>query len=379
MKFCIGFVFAAFMLACDAETPRPVSLPALPDSVDTLVEYCDTTQSEALGAFCHLEAAYRLAAFDGAEALAQCNRLPKPTWYRLCVLDVAGERALRGSLDGALDACRSLDGSFEACVLRVSALQSVPDKRDLTLVDLRRFRDQAQTTAEAALDGLGLLRTGELVENVVVARTQRWVLGQGRPLRGFGEARSLAPAAVQERTVRAQEVVRGMGAGAPWSTVRAAWDGQGSWPPTREDVEGCVPFAAPVGHDRRTAYWPGAWRRIGKDVDEDVDIALVTAMFWAGTTDISHLQEIVRRDTREGLAWTAVHLARHLVVEVDDGDLRDLLADAARHPAAPVRELAIRPLPSTHPLPRRCGTSDAVWQMNWATQLGESQRSTASP
>ena len=93
---------------------------------------------------------------------------------------------------------------------------------------------------------------------------------------------------------------------------------------------------------------------MGATPQEDADIALIVGMFWAGTTDLPHLQAIVQRDTRSTVVWTAMHLARHLVVEADETDLRDLLAHGERHPDPAIRAYARKPLPAVNPLPRVC-------------------------
>lgn len=343
------------LTACASEPPIPVQLGALPDDLGALTAACDAEQNAELRILCDQEVAVRQArSGHAAQARARCNAVSSTMWSAECHFLTAEALAEHGSLDDALQACLAAPTFLVSCVEHVAMLQTVPHRPGTSAADVRRFTEQALTIARTRLGSLPPHQRDPLLAWLRLGRVQARVLGKGPPPAGLGDDRS--DAATVERTVRALEVARGMKAGAPYATVRAAWSGTGSWPATTAPIEGCIPVAEPVDAalGRRTPVWGNSWRRVGRTTDEDADIALLVAMFWAGTTHLDHLQATVRRDTRPAVAWTAVHLARHLVAEADDNDLRDLLADAARHPDPGVRAYASRPLPAVNPLPRVC-------------------------
>ena len=340
---------------CGPEVPVPARLAAFPSDLPGLTAACDAETVDELRILCDQELAVRLARSGELQAAqARCAQVATPMWAAECHFLVAEALAARGDLDPALEACRRAPTFLVSCVEHVAMLQVAPQRPGTTAADVRRYADQADAVATRRLSGLPAHQSEPLRAWLRLGRVQAWVLGKGRPPAGLGTGRG-AHAAI-ERTVVAMETARGMGAGAPHSTVWAAYSGEGTWPATDGPLAGCIPLAESVDAalGPRTPVWGNTWRRVGATPEEDAAIAVLVAMFWAGTVDLTHLQATVRREARPALAWTALHLARHLVVEADDNDLRDLIADARRHPDPGVRAYAQRPLPSVHPLPRRC-------------------------
>jgi len=332
-----------------------VQLAAFADDLATLTAQCDAEPSPELRILCDQEVAIRLAeSGDASGANTRCAAVSAPMWASECHFLVAEALAASDTLDAALQACLSAPTFLVSCLEHVAMLQTVPKQPGLTGQKVRRFTDQALEVAARRLATLPEHQRTVLLSWLRLGRVQAYILGEGRPPSGLGVGSS--DAAAIERTVLAMEIARGMNAGAPYSTVKAAWGGAGTWPAATAPLEGCIPMAEPVDAalGPRTPVWGNTWRRVGATPSEDADIALLVAMFWAGTTDLTHLQATVRRDRRARVAWTAVHLARHLVVEADENDLRDLLADATRHPDPAVRAYASRALPRVNPLPRVC-------------------------
>jgi hypothetical protein len=342
-------------IACSHEPPRPVQLAAFPTDLSALSAQCDAETVPELQILCNQEVAIREAAAGHTlEAGERCNRGTDAMWSAECHFLVAETLAEAGKLDEALGSCLQAPTFLVSCIEHVAMLQTVPHRPGTTTSDIRRFVDQTDAITDRRLANLPAQLQQPLRDWLRLGRLQAWVLGQGPPPAGLGDGRH--PTATLERTVRALEVARGMRAGAPYNTVRAAYNGEGPWPAATEPLVGCIPVAEPVDAalGPRTPVWGNTWRRVGRTADEDAEIALLVAMFWAGTTDIEHLQAAVRRDPRPAVAWTALHLARHLVADADDNDLRDLLADASRHPDPGIRAYASRPLPAVRPLPRKC-------------------------
>ena len=343
------------MVACGAEPPVPVQLGAFPAELETLIQRCDAEDTFALRVLCDQEVAIRHADDGHFEAAsARCTQVTDAMWAAECHFLIAERMARQGELDAALASCLEAPTFLVNCVEHVAALQTFASKHTSRIRDIRRYTGQATDVAKRRLAPLPSHQQTTLLEWIRLGRVQSHVLGKGTPDPGLGTTRSQYAAI--ERTVRAMEVARGMGAGAPFSTVHAAYSGQGTWPVTKAPIEGCIAVAEPVDAalGRRTPVWGNMWRRMGRNADEDAAIALLVGMFWAGTTDLTHLQATVRRETRPAVAWTALHLARHLVVQADEHDLRDLIEDARRHPDPGVRAYANRPLPPVNPLPRVC-------------------------
>ncbi len=352
---CMLGLLALWLPGCSPPTTTPAQLAVFPDTTSELIARCDTETVPELKVLCDQEVAVRLAAAgDTTAASARCDRSSDPMWAAECHFLVAEVLAGANLLDGALSECLLAPTFLVSCIEHVAMLQEVPRSPNVTTADIRRYTDQADEISHRRLSRLPAHLRGPLRDWLRLGRVQAWVLGQGPPPDGFGEGRS--ELATIERTVRAMEAARGMRPGAPYSTARAAYNGTGTWPATSEPLLGCIALAEPVAAalGPRTPVWGNTWRRVGQSPEEDAEIALLVGMFWAGTTDLPHLQATVQRDQRTAVVWTALHLARHLVVEADEGDLRDLLAHAARHPDPAIRAYAQKPLPAVNPLPRRC-------------------------
>lgn len=346
-------VFAAVGCASPQEA---VQLDPWPDGVDALAAACDSETEPALTLLCEQELAVRLAqSGDHVAARDRCGGLADDPWRSECHFLVAEQQAAEGAIDHAWTSCLAAHTFVVNCVEHVAALQQPSPRRPRpTATQVRRAADDAVRTAAQHLARLPDHHRAQLLPWVRLGRVRAELLGQGRPPAGLGT--DATEAGATERTVLAQEVVRGMGPDAPWSTIVAAWQGAGTWDATEAPIVGCIPLAEPVdaATGPRTPVWGNAWRRLGADVAEDSDIALMTARFWAGSTQVKHLHDVVRRDRRSAVAWTAVHLARHLVGVVESDQLQVVLSDAARHPDPVVQALARRPLPASQPPPRAC-------------------------
>ena len=221
----------AGLVACSSTPPTPAKLAAYSKNLPQVVAQCDAETVPELRILCDQEVAVRYAANgDTAQASERCEANADPVWAAECHFLVAETLAGVGLLEGALSECVLASTFVVSCVEHVAMLQEVPHSPSVTTDEIRSYTDQADETIQRRLSALPEHLRTPLRDWIRFGRVQAWVVGNGPFPAGFGEGTS--DLAVLERTVRGIEAARGMQAGAPYSTVRTAYQGDVTWPAT---------------------------------------------------------------------------------------------------------------------------------------------------
>ena len=140
-----------------------------------------------------------------------------------------------GLLEGALSECVLASTFVVSCVEHVAMLQEVPHSPSVTTDEIRSYTDQADETIQRRLSALPEHLRTPLRDWIRFGRVQAWVVGNGPFPAGFGEE-VRRPCCTRAYGAR-MEAARGW-SGAPYSTVRAAYQGDVTWPATEAPTGG---------------------------------------------------------------------------------------------------------------------------------------------
>lgn len=270
---------------------------------------CAEVSFEELAVVCWTEEAVQ-AARQGEEAAAgaACQELSQPLWREECHFRAAEELGLAGHLGASARACAQAGRFAEFCLIHLAWWA-------------RPFPVEARPGSDAAWPAVQeqLARVQGLSEaHAAMLRAGVWFdLYYGSGSADPSEARRAD--SPEARTAWAHEAVR-LGAG------REAWQqGATGEPLSQACWRGRVADPVPAPSlGPTTPLVHGGERLVGRDLDEDLDIALLEARFFHGQVDPAALSAALL-DPRDRVRWTAARLLARLrdpaaIQLLDSGD-----------------------------------------------------------
>jgi len=333
-------VLTALVLAACGQDRVADALAPVPEDPAAALAACDAIVFPELAVPCRVSVAAS-AAGRGDEPVAEqaCGGLPEGPWPGECHFRIGEEMARAGNLAGALRHCGTAGLFARPCFTHAASLLAPdpsatgPTAPEVVVGDI----DSALTEVKALL---AEATWGDRAEALDGFRARLWFnayfgTGHADPAAARLAPDALAPFA---RTAFALEAVRllfpdaqSLPEGAV-ERVRAAWRG-----------EAPVPAAEPLTADRRVGRYAsplpssgeaglprvpvfgGAVRLVGAEPDEDLDIAILEALYFrTGTTADAFVPWL--DDPRERVRWTAIRLFRRAPPgALDPGEILDRL------------------------------------------------------
>ncbi|MEE2750722.1 MAG: hypothetical protein VX519_04785 [Myxococcota bacterium] len=318
----------------------------------TGLESCDLALFSELSTACRLMFGIESAASgdDDAARLA-CRAIRHEIWRDECHLRVAQELGRVGRVELALRHCTGAGDFQEICVTQISWLHPRWDARVTTHFDegggegsgvlgpttpgaaeaIESFTQQAKN-AISTLSGEAMERA---FDQVVASAWFNVYYGSGNADPGLARnatGKHVGPA----HTAFALEAVRLLSATGTLSPsliaeeVRQIWSGATAAPDGRPIDSGQLkgrfsPAVVPDGtsYIKRSATWRGGRRLQGESVSEDLDIAIVEALFFNQNIPVMALLPWLE-DDRDRVRWTAARLYAQ-VSGKDDSKVQELL------------------------------------------------------
>lgn len=262
-------------------------------------------------------------ASDPVGADAACAQVPEGRWAEECAFRVGEELARAGRVVEGVAFCARAERYARFCLTHV-AWRLTPDPtwdpKDPTLPGTL---DALVTAAAAGLDGLPTDRRDAGLRDLRAGLWHRLYYGHGRPDPAAARA-AAGEDGFAARTAWALEAVRIL---APWDQalpgdlrdrVVAAWGGDvpsGEPLPRARRVGRYVPAVPPreLGQVRAWPTFGGGVRLVSQDLDTDLRIALVEALFFRETTtadDLAPFLDDLAPEVRWTAAWRMVGLLR---------------------------------------------------------------------
>jgi len=343
-------VFLFLLTACGGASEE-VAQEALKQSFSGLEE-CDLALFSELSTACRLTIAIESAASgdDDAARLA-CRAIRHEIWQDECHLRVAQELGRVGRVELAIRHCTKSGDFQEICVTQISWLHPRWDARVTT-----HFSEESEdkpgvlgpTTpgaAEAiesftqevknAISTLSGDAMNRALEQVIASAWFNVYYGSGSADPGLARSAKgdhVGPA----HTAFALEAVRILSSEGTLSPsmmveeIHRIWDGTARPPEGNPIDSGALKgrYSPPVtpdgtGYMKRSATWRGGRRLQGESVAEDIDIAILEAMFFNQNIPVNALTSWLE-DDRDRVRWTAARLYAQLSGK-DDSKVQELL------------------------------------------------------
>lgn len=347
----IGLLF--LLSSCGGDVLDDLARDALVQDFGTLAE-CDVALFSELATACRLGMGIEAAASgdDDAARLA-CGAIRHEIWRNECNLRVAQELGRVGRVELALRHC-AVAGSFqEICVTQTAWTHPRWDSRvtahfadegseaenpavlgpdtEGVATAIDAFVESART-ASSTLSGAVFDRA---MDQVIASAWFNVYFGSGSAnpeLAQNATGDHMAPA----HTAFALEAVRILSASGVGSSeliadeVRRVWSGAASAPQSKPVESGRLvgrysPPIEPDGaaHLRRSATWLGGRRLVGDSRAEDLEIAIVEAMFFNKNIPVEALTGWLE-DERDLVRWTAARLYAQIAGK-DDTKVQEML------------------------------------------------------
>ncbi len=336
-------------LGCSGGPAAPDPTGALapyPQDPDALLARCAAEPIPELATTCRVQAAARLGhAGRSDEAHALCAALPPGTWQDECHFRAGEELGRQGHTVPALSHCAAAGWFGRNCLTHVGWFLPRDPALHPGLAPARVAAAQAELMAQvdAALKGAGDGLEGEGHDILAASFGHGLYVGSGRCEPGPARLPGMSGAPL--RTGFAFEAVRLLAASGTPPTVAAVleiWQGTRP-PPTGAPLHEAhrkgryhPPIGAPAEQGLpHLPVYGGGLRLVGRDVDEDVEIAALEALFYRPSTTAEAFLPWVDHP-RERVRWTAARLLR--LTPPATLDLPATLARlAAEHPDENVR------------------------------------------
>jgi hypothetical protein len=337
-----------FGVACGAEGPDPaaLALAPYPQDPDQLLARCAQETVPELITTCRVQAAARLGhAGRSDEATALCARITDRTWREECHFRAGEELGHQGRTVDALGHCAAAGWFGRNCLTHVGWF--LPRDPELHpgrgAASIAAAQEELLQQVDRALQGAGDGLEGEGHDILAASFGRNVYVGSGRceP----EAARLPGPAGAPLRTGFAVEAARLLAAAGETPTVPALvaiWRGERA-PPTGPPLHESQrtgryhpPISAPG--ERGLPHLPvygGGLRLVGRDAEEDLEIAALEALFWLPNTTAEAFLPWVDHP-RERVRWTAARLVRLVGPGAVDIEA-ELARIAEQHPDENVR------------------------------------------
>ncbi len=316
------------------------------------LEECDLALFSELSTACRLMFGIESAASgdDDAARLA-CRAIRHEIWRDECHLRVAQELGRVGRVELALRHCTGSGDFQEICVTQISWLQPRWDARVTThfgsdVADeagvlgpttkgaaeaIELFTQEAKT-AISTLSGEAMERA---LDQVIASAWFNIYYGSGYADPGLAQ-NATGEHVAAAHTAFVLEAVRLLSEQGTFSPsmiaeeIHRIWSGSAKSPEGQPIESGRLKgrYSPPVVPDgtaymKRSATWRGGRRLQGESVSEDLDIAIVEALFFNETIPVKALIPWLE-DDRELVRWTAARLYAQLSGK-DDSKVQELL------------------------------------------------------
>ena len=344
-------VLLSWLLACGDDETLSVAQQALADNSTALAD-CDQALFTEMATTCRVFRAIESAASGDVDAAGlACGAVRDALWKDECHFRVAEELGRVGRVQVALRHCAEAGGFASDCVTQTAWRYPRWEARVRVYIDgvegkeegfigprsedasklLAKFEDEVRL----AMSGLDENLQDGAMDQLISAAWFNVYFGSGVADPALARAASGAHAA-PARTAFALEAVRlvaGKGGQAPdqvASEVRRIWEGdqrpaEGS--PIRRGSRS-VRYSAPAqargtGHLDRTGTWGGGKRLVGVTGEDDLDVAILHAIFCLEKVPPQALVGFLE-DSRDRVRWTAGHLYAQLAGQ-DDPRVQEML------------------------------------------------------
>jgi hypothetical protein len=309
------------LAACGTDRPSAGLDPPPTDPAQALAS-CDTIAFAELATTCRVQAAAS-AAGQGDEALADraCAGIPAGPWVGECHFRVGEEMARAADLEGAVRHCGRAGTFARSCFTHAASLLAPPQAPvadparqvedmlgDLARVDALLAVTQDVDRAEAR-DGMA----ARLWYNAYYGT------GRADPAAARLAPPNLVLFAITAFALEAVRLLVPEPGPVPDDTVervRAAWQGEAPVPvgsplaPDRRVGRYSTPYPVPgESSEARIPVFGGGVRLQGADAKEDLDIAILEALFFRSSTPSDAFVRWLD-DPRERVRWTAIRLFR---------------------------------------------------------------------
>jgi hypothetical protein len=344
-------VLGFWLLACGGEEPMSVAQQALVENASELAD-CDMALFTEMATTCRVLRAIESAASGDVDAAGlACGAVRDALWRDECHFRVAEELGRVGRIQVALRHCAKAGDFASDCVSQTAWRYPRWEARVRVYIDGGEAEDEGligprseeaprllatfEEEVRLATSGLDEALQKEAMDQLISAVWFNVYFGSGVADPALARSATGAHAA-PARTAFALEAVRlvagkgGQAADQVAAQVRRIWEGEE--PPVEgspilrgsRSVRYSVPAQARgTGHLDRTGTWGGGKRLLGATADDDLDVAILHAIFCLEKVPPEALVGFLE-DSRDRVRWTAAQLYAQLTGQ-DNPRIQEML------------------------------------------------------
>jgi hypothetical protein len=344
-------VLSLWLLACGDGETLSVAQQALVDNSTALAD-CDQALFTEVATTCRVMRAIESAASGDVDAAGlACGAVRDALWRDECHFRVAEELGRVGRVQVALRHCAKAGGFASDCVTQTAWRYPRWEARVRVYIDgeegeeegfvgprseeasrlLATFEEEVRLASAGLEEGL----QEEAMEQLISAAWFNVYFGSGVADPALALAATGAHAA-PARTAFALEAVRLVAGRGGQASDQVASEVRRIWAGDQDPVEGspirrgsrAVRYSAPAqargtGHLDRTRTWGGGKRLVGVTGADDLDVAILHAIFCLEKVPPQALVGFLD-DPRDRVRWTAAHLYAQLAGQ-DDPRVQEIL------------------------------------------------------